>query len=48
MLDRFDARWMLDLSDFKKGGGSTAPVKLLDEVNVRMLQLYGQPSMQKI
>lgn len=32
MLDRFDARWMLDLSDFSKGTGSALPAKLEAEV----------------
>lgn len=32
MLDRFDARWMLDLTDFKKGAGSSLPAKLAAEV----------------
>ncbi|CAM9527992.1 unnamed protein product, partial [Ectocarpus sp. 12 AP-2014] len=31
MLDRFDARWMLDLSDFSKGTGSALPAKLAAE-----------------
>eukprot|EP00752_Nemacystus_decipiens_P013791 g12244.t1 len=31
MLDRFDARWMLDLPDFKKGMGSSLPAKLAAE-----------------
>ena len=32
MLDRFDARWMLDLPDFKKGTTSSLPAKLASEV----------------
>lgn len=32
MLDRFDARWMLDLPDLKKGTGSSLPAKLAAEV----------------
>lgn len=32
MLDRFDARWMLDLPDFKKGTASNLPAKLVAEV----------------
>lgn len=32
MLDRFDARWMLDLADFNKGAGSSLSAKVIAEV----------------
>lgn len=33
MLDRFDARWMLDLADFSKGYGSRISTALAAEVS---------------
>ncbi|CBJ28972.1 conserved unknown protein [Ectocarpus siliculosus] len=45
MLDRFDARWMLDLSDFSKGTGSALPVKLeAEERKADGLRYEGLPS----
>ena len=32
MLDRFDARWMLDMGDFSKGPMSRVSAKLIAEV----------------
>lgn len=32
MLDRFDARWMLDMTDFSKGAGARVPADLVAEV----------------
>lgn len=42
MLDRFDARWMLDLPDFKKGEGSSLPAKLMAEVSCADYLAAGQ------
>lgn len=39
MLDRFDARWMLDLPDFKKGAASNLPAKLAAEVTTVALSV---------
>ncbi|CAM9218740.1 unnamed protein product, partial [Hapterophycus canaliculatus] len=45
MLDRFDARWMLDLSDFKKGVGSSLHAKLVaEEREADSLRYAGLPS----
>ncbi|CAM9438846.1 unnamed protein product, partial [Scytosiphon promiscuus] len=45
MLDRFDARWMLDLADFKKGAGSSVPAKLAaEEREADGLRYAGLPS----
>lgn len=43
MLDRFDARWMLDLADFNKGSasGSSLPTRLAAEVSKRAPPLDG-------